>query len=144
MSGETRYVDEIIFPESWKREENERLERYHAEQRARRLAELRHRLQAGLPSFMVRPGSRECWGEEDAAIVQDHAQTLAALLKLSNMDRGKYANPLALRAALILHAPLLEAGPEAIGLLSLRSPLFVGVVDALDRQQQNTHGKESD
>lgn len=125
----------IVFPDWWHREQNERLERYYSDQRARRLADLRRRLQAGLPSFMVRPGMRESWRDEDAAIVQDHAQTLAALLKLSNMDRGKYPDPLALRAALILHAPLLEAGPEAIGLLSLHSRLFVGVVNAFDCQQ---------
>lgn len=134
----------IVFPDWWHREQNERLERYHAKQRARRLAELRHRLQAGLPSFMVRPGSRECWGEEDAAIVQDHAKTLAALLKLSNMSREDYPDALALKAALILHAPLLDAGPGALGTLGLHPRLFVGVVEAFDRQQQNAHGKESD
>lgn len=133
----------IVFPDWWHREQNERLERHYAKQRADRLAWLRHRLQTPMPSFMVRPGMRECWQDEDAEIVQSHVENLAALLKLSNMAREDYPNALALKAALILHAPLLEAGPGPLGTLGLHPRLFVGVVEAFDRQQATTQGKES-
>lgn len=133
----------IIFPEGWGREIAANIERHHAKNRAERLAFLRHRLQTPMPSFMVRPGMRECWRDEDAKIVQSHVENLAALLKLSNMAREDYPDALALKAALILHSPLLEAGPGALGTLGLHPRLFVGVVEAFDRQQANTQGKES-
>lgn len=134
----------IIFPESWHREQNERLERYYARQRDRRLANLRHRLQTPFPTFLVKPGTPPpSWEEKDAAILQDHVDNLAALLKLSNLAREDYPNALALKAALILNAPLLDAGAEALGTLSLHPRLFVDVVAAFDRQQANSASKES-
>lgn len=85
---------------------------------------------------MVRPGSRECWRDEDAVIVQGHVESLAALLKLSNLDRGMHPDPLVLRETIMRTAPLLDAGSGVIGTLSLPPHLFVGVVEALDRQQE--------
>jgi hypothetical protein len=142
--AEIRYVDEIIFPESWKREQDALLERHQTTQRARRLAELRHRLQTPWPSFLVRPGTLPpSWEEKDPAILQNHVDNLAALLKLSNMAREDYPNALALKTALILNAPLLDAGPGALGTLSLHPRLFVGVVAVFDRQHANTTPQES-
>jgi hypothetical protein len=144
LSDKIRYVDEIIFPESWQRAQDEWLERYQSEQRARRLADLRHRLLTPLPSFLAKPGTLPpLWEEKDPAILQDHVDNLAALLKLSKMAREDCPNALALRTALILNAPLLDAGPGALGTLSLHPSLFVGVVAAFDCQHANTTPKES-
>lgn len=133
----------IVFPDWWHREQNERLERYYADQRARRLADLRQRLLMPVPSFMRPPGTRSCWQDKDVAVVQRHVENVAALLKLTKMDRADYPNADALRVAIIRTAPLLDAGPGALGTLSLPLLLFVGVVEAFDRQRANTGPEEN-
>jgi hypothetical protein len=76
-------------------------------------------------------------------MVQSHVEGLARLLKLSNMAREDYPNALALKAALIRHAPLLEAEPGTIGTLRLHPRLFEGVVAAFDRQHANAQKEAS-
>lgn len=121
----------IVFPESWTRERDERLGQYYAKDRSRRLEQLRHRLRTPFPF-----GSP---GDADGITphLETHARTLAALLEKSGMKRGDYKSASALLAALILHAPLLNAGAAVIGLLSLHPAKFAKVVETFDRQVSN-------
>jgi hypothetical protein len=122
----------IVFSESWQRERDERLGQYYAKDRSRRLEQLRHRLRTPFP--FGSPGDVEGITPH----LDTHAQTLAALLETSGMERGDYESASALLAALILHAPLLNAGAAVIGLLSLHPAKFAKVVETFDHQQGNT------
>lgn len=127
----------IVFPESWTRERDERLGQYYAKDRSRRLEQLRHRLRTPFP---FGPGADEGY---TAPHLDTHARTLAALLEKSRIKREDYTSASALLAALILHAPLLESGAAAIGLLSLHPANFEKVVSTFDRQRSNTGPTES-
>jgi hypothetical protein len=127
----------IVFSESWQRERDERLGQYYAKDRSRRLEQLRHRLRTPFP--FGSPGDANGITPHLAT----HARTLAALLETSGMKRGDYERASALLAALILHAPLLNAGAAVIGLLSLHPAEFVKVVETLDRQRPNAADTES-
>lgn len=80
----------------------------------------------------------------DAAQLERHAQTLRSILEVSGIRREEYEKPLALFAALIMRAPLTGINDHERELLCLHSAEFVQVVEAFDRQQENTQGKESD
>lgn len=127
----------IEFPPAWNRARDERLAQFYAKDRSRRLEELRHRLRTPF-----RFGSLS---DVDGITphLETHARTLAALLETSGMKRGDYESASALLAALILHAPLLNAGAAAIGLLSLHPAKFAKVVETFDTLRNSTSSPES-